>query len=442
MTGPRPMEPFESAFASRAVALTDAAAARHIDALDVARIAIAAREASPWRLPWGVNVPANRRAGVAAVAAVAGIATLAVIVRWVPEDRVVGQPSGPVSTPGASLAAAPLAAELQHLWQRPYAVTPGTDTWGSGFASFSAGEVGFGIENADESRSTAAASGPSTIVVTATAATQGCEIGEIGTYDWTLTGSGTVVTLSPTVPDTCAARQRLLAGGWVRADMTGPPALPPPLPAGTHSSESFDPIGVPAAGEVSYTVPEGWSLIGDDRATLVLQRPLANGDVALIAMFAAPRVLEEPTASTCGSIPAAADVDGSADAIYRAVTTRRGVQAGPPTHVTVGGRASTSVDLQLASGWVGPCPPPDGTPGGIPLLQAGGVDAGAVFGIGPGRPGRLILVSLDPGRTMAIAIVAVGPSGSSPQDEVTALAMPIIESIEFHQPKSGSSITP
>ena len=103
------------------------------------------------------------------------------------------------------------------------AVMPGLDQWGTGFLSLASGPSDFGPEpGAGASRSAIAAAGPDTLAVTATAETQGCAVGDVGTYRWSLEGKGTVLTLTAVGPDACAAREAALAGHWVRADLRLP----------------------------------------------------------------------------------------------------------------------------------------------------------------------------------------------------------------------------
>ena len=92
------------------------------------------------------------------------------------------------------------------------------------------------------------------------------------------------------------------------------------------------------------------------------------------------------------------------------------------------------LDLHLASGWTGGCQQPDGPIIGMPLLLGLESERSAGVGLVPESPIRLILLDLGAGRTMAIAIFAVGPMPAVFQQQV-ADAMPVIESFAFHPPR-------
>ena len=437
MSERRTMEPFERQFADRVRAYTDRATDRRIDTLGVARAAMSSKRATGWsagRL--GAGVLGRRISGVRwAVAFMAivliGVTGVAVVAR--PSDWGIGsQPTPrtsstptPEATPGG-----PILDVLRHSWQRPMAVEPGLDRWGSGFLVLGSGLMDFGPEpGAAASRSAITAAAFDMLLVTATGETQGCAIGDLGSYRWSLKGNGTVLTLTAISPDACAARETALAGDWVRADF--PPRVNGEitLTPGTYLTSSFDPFGNPAAPvRVSYTVPDGWKVVDDSTAVFVLNRPPGT----LVAILAQPRMAAEFTAGqACGPGDDAPGVRGVVAELVAAIVARPGVVSTRPTAVTIGGKQGQLLDLRLAKSWTGSCHAPEGPVVGLPILNGGGAP-GPVVGLSPDHPVRLILLDLGNGRTMAVVIFDLEPSQPVPFQTQVAEVMPIIESFEFH----------
>src|SRR5918994_307428 len=96
----------------------------------------------------------------------------------------------------------------------------------------------------------------------------GCESGASGTYRWSLTPPGDLLTLEP-IEDECAARSAALEGHWTRSDCPIPDnACLGPLEPGTHTSTYFNPL-VPfdqweyERGVMTYTVLAGWANTSD-----------------------------------------------------------------------------------------------------------------------------------------------------------------------------------
>lgn len=265
---------FERRLGELVMAYTDAATMRSSDPAQVARTARAAgagRRAT-WPLRAGVlgRWLGSPQSAVGLVAVVL-IGVVAVAIGGRRSEPVVTRPSDSrASSPGDSPSSdASILEILGRGWQRPSPVAPGPDLWGSGSLTLTDGLLAFGREPGDL-RSTVAVNGPGTFVVTATPATPGCQVGDGGTYGWTLEGQDTVLTLTPRSPDACAVRQALLAGPWVRAGLVGPP-IGTSLVPGTHHSTAFDPFGDPRRpAQLGYTVPAGWEIVQDDRDTFVL----------------------------------------------------------------------------------------------------------------------------------------------------------------------------
>jgi len=378
-------------------------------------------------------------------------ATLVAVVAFAVQGRLsesrVGQPSAPVpslmsGSPRSEGGSIPDV--LRHAWQRPLPVAPGPDVYGSGFLSLTAATAEFGREPGTGAlQATIQVAGPDTLTVTATAATQGCETGEVATYRWTIEGSGTAMTLTPLVADACPAREELLAGPWVRADLPTHPGGGSSLAPGTYTTTVFDPFADPArSGRLRYTVPSGWEVKDDQPGAFVLHRvpDSAQGPQSsdvFISVIAQPAMAAEfARGADCSASIDAPGVGGGRDEIVAAIRARPGVVSTPPTERTVGAFSGLMLDLRLAPSWTGGCLSPGGPVVGTQILRA--ESSGFVVGLGPDAPLRLFLVDLADGHTLAVVIDGIPSSASaSPSLEGQAsTAMPIVESFVLQRSTS------
>jgi len=300
----------------------------------------------------------------------------------------------------------------------------------------------FGPEpGAGASRAAITAAGVDMLLVTATGETQGCAIGDLGTYRWSLKGSGTVLTLTAISPDPCAVRETALAGDWVRSDF--PPRVNGEitLAPGPYRTSSFAPLGDPArSSRLSYMVPEGWKVEADEWSVFVLHHlsdagPGKPSTDSFVALFVQPRMAAElENGATCGPSDDAPGVGGSLHDLVTAITARAGVISTAPARVTIGGHEGQLLDLQLAPSWTKGCRAPEGLIVGVPILHQAGSATGPGVGLGRDHPVRLILLDLADGRTMALTIFSLEPSQPLQFQQQVAEAMPIIESFEFQPP--------
>jgi len=446
MSEQKTTDPFEARVADLVRAYTDPAGARPIDSLAVSRAAMTSARASRWstrRLGAGAagrRVDGGRWAAAAVAVVLVGVVGVAVWSR--PSNSGIGPtPSASASSapsPAAS-AVGPVPEVLHHLWQRPLPVAPGP-AWATAFLVLTDGLLGVGPDVGAASHSAAAAAGPETLVVTATADTTGCAVGDLGVYRFALEGKGTFMTLTAIGTDACATREAALAGPWAQAD------LPPPnegltLSPGTYQTTGFDPFTDDATpGRLSYTVPAGWKVKEDASTAFVLHHlpdalPGQPATDTFIFMIAQPRLaaaFEE--GAVCGEFVDAPGVTSGVDDIVGALRARPGVIATPPTAVTIGGYEGTLIDLRLDPSWTGGCTAPDGPVVGIPILSGPGSGSGPSVGLAPNAPVRLILVDVGDGRTMAIVVACAEPSTLAFFDAQVATAMPVIESLELHPP--------
>ena len=439
MTEPRAMEQFEAQFAELVRAYTNAATERPIDSRAVSRAAMSSRGASSWV----AGTPSWRIAG-----APWAVALAAVVVVGVVAIAVLQRPSDPATVPHATATTPaiprPIPAEILHAWQRPYAVTPGDDQWGSGYLNVSNGILEFRRSLSDSaSRSTFVVTGPDVIVATATAETADCTIGDIGAYGWVMEGKGTVMTLTAIDLDLCAAREESLAGTWVRADL---PAGPGGGRSDAGARDILD-LGVRSVrrqrGDRSAVVhgARGLEGQGGQSGDVVLHRlpedsQSASPTDAFVFLFAEPRVAAEfEDGAVCGDDPGdAPGIGRGVDDIVAAIRARPSVVSTPPTAVTIGGYRGQLLDLRLAPSWTGGCLAPEGPLVGSMILRNAGAGPGPLVGVSPDVPVRLVLLDLGDDRTMAIVVSCLGSSGPDVLEAAIADAMPVIESFEFHPP--------
>ena len=432
MTEHEDMGRFETRFADRVRAYTEPATERRIDALAMSRAAMSSQRAPVW---------ARRRLGagwaVAVVAIVlAGVVSVAVVGRL--SSSVIGPV--PTVTPAPAITG-PVPEGLRHSWQRPYAVAPGLDEWATGYLTLASDQADFGpVAPPEASRSPIAAAGPDTLVATATAETQGCAVGDVGVYRWSLEGKGTVMTLTATRADACAAREKALAGQWVRSDLPLPRDPGALLDPGTYTTSAFDPFGAPGlSGRLSYTVPEGWKVKEDSRDVYLLHHlPDASAGQLptdlFVSLFVQPVLAADfADGATCDPVDAAPGVGSGIDDIVAAIAARPGVVTTQKTSVTIGGFDGQMLDVHLEPSWTRGCVAPEGPVVAMPIVVQAGSERGPVVGIAPDHPMRLILLDLGSERTVAIVAFALEPTTDAEFNEQVATAMPVIESFEFHR---------
>jgi hypothetical protein len=438
MTERRATEPFEAQFAGRVRSYTDAATARRIDALGVARSAMASQRAGGWSAArLGAGVLSRRFAGdrwaVAFMAVLIGVVGVALVGRR-SDPGIASQPTPSASTSGV------IPDALRHAWQRPLPTVPEQVLWPTAFLSLVSGQLEFGPEpGAGASRSAIAVADSDMVAVTATVETIGCAIGDVGIYRWSLTGKDTYMTLTAVGPDACAAREEALSGDWVRSDLPPPADPEATLPPGAHQTSSFNPFGdPPQSGRLSYTVAEGWQVKQDEAAVFVLHHlaDAAQGQTSadtFLALFVQPRMSAVPKdgAACDRPIGEAPGVGAGVGDLVAAIVARPGVVSTAPIPVKVGGYDGQLLDLQLAASWTGGCITPEGPIGGLPIINQAGSGTGPAVGVGPDHPVRLILLDLTKGRTMAVVIFEPEPIQPSPFEAHAAEVMPIIESFEF-----------
>lgn len=248
MTEQRSMDPFERRLADRARAYTDRAAARAVDPLEIARVAMTSTPTGTrgWIGSWadalerrlgGVSVfsrPTSRwGAGIAAVVLVAAIGF---VVLGRPFDSGIGpQPTSTTSPSATPLAPtdAPLPAALQRRWVSAQRDSGSDEPGGPSILDLHAGMVEPTTDhNATLMFETGSAAPVTTLLVAGVAAGEsdtmvvttpresgGCRPGDVGRYRWSLDEERSVLTLTAVGEDACAVRGAILPGAWVPAEV-------------------------------------------------------------------------------------------------------------------------------------------------------------------------------------------------------------------------------
>jgi hypothetical protein len=434
------MDPFERRVSRLIVAHSDVATDRQIDALGIARTALASRDAGGWWRTRGAGARQPRHrigAWAAAISAVTIVGITALVIQQLPEGPAATLAISP-SPDGSASRNVPIPEGLLHAWERPYMVSPGQQQWPSANLRVTDGflDVRSDIFEAT-GRSMIVAVSPDTFAATANAETIGCRDGDVGTYRWALDGEGTILRLKAIPADACSARQEALDGDWVRADLPPNPANAPDLSAGRHETSLFDPFDdADRPGQLAFTVPKGWRLEIDEGQSIVLHRaaePIQGrpADDTLITVLAQPRVAAElEDGAECVGFTVAPGVGTTVDDMVAAITTRPGIDSATPTALKIGRHEGVLLDLEVSPSWTGGCQALEGFIQGVPVVTTSSTGPGV--GIGPDLPSRLILLDLGSGRTAAIAIAGLGGDGASRYEEAVAEAMPIVESFEFN----------
>jgi hypothetical protein len=438
MTERPAIDALERRFGDRIRAYADTGTTKSVDSLDVARVAMAAQGRASSTARRFVAGFLERRLAVVGAAVLVGAVVIWGLVGGVRPRETVGQSLSPGSASGV------LPDTLRHPWQRPVPIAPpASDPFKSGYLRFAGGTVETGSAYGQvESTSRVTFVGVDSVVLAATGQTSGCAPGSVGNYGRALQGRETAMALTPIGTDACPAREAQLAGFWVRADLAGPGGGEVMLPAGTHTSVSFDLFGEPGrADQLSYTVPAGWAIF-DDGAAFMLHRPpdLASASPvpeASIFLISQPW-MAGPFADNveCDVVTDAPGVGTEVDDIVAAIGVRHDVTSSAPTAIVVGGYAGQMLDLRLAVSSAGTCHGPSGPAAAAPIIHQGRPRPEPMILVTPDHPVRLILVDLGKGRTLAIGVSSPGPIAPSSFDQVVGQAMPIVESVAFHPPSS------
>jgi hypothetical protein len=280
------------------------------------------------------------------------------------------------------------------------------------------------------------------LAVTSTEADR-CQIGDIGTYGWTLSSGGARLHLE-LVSDSCIARQTGFTGDWFRIACKAATDCFGDVGAGTYPTVHFgprlDPDATPETvfGAVTYTLPDGWAVAGDFTTDLLLVPSVdyalrgANGpsDERLNGIEAWARPAAHLQSADCAT-DVALGVGRTARALTAWLASLPSLESTVPTPITIDGHPGMSMDVRIDASWTQTCGLPQPT---VPLFTEG-VGAAGPLGAGPyvvGLTGptrlRIFVIDLGAERTVLIMIRADDPTRF---DALTRDATPIVESFRF-----------
>jgi hypothetical protein len=252
-----------------------------------------------------------------------------------------------------------------------------------------------------------------------------------GDYDWTLSPSGRVLTLS-VIADACTQRGTALTGSWWKMGCTadGDNCLGP-LDAGTYKSQFIAPhvdpgaTWAPAFGALTYTVPDGWANASDWPESFELVPaselpPIDDADrIGVIDLFTQPTAMSQDRPCSDKVEPG---VGRTADELATWIATVPGLVTSEPTPITINGRSGQTLDISIDPSWTGICneSDPDKTPI-VTYLNPG-------LAVRGDERTRLILLDLGDGDVLAIG---TWTRDQAAFDSFIPEAMPVIESFQF-----------
>jgi hypothetical protein len=215
------------------------------------------------------------------------------------------------------------------------------------------------------SSASAPTSGRLQLVTSATS--DGCQPGDTGSYGWSLSQGGKILTITAQA-DACAARGLAMPGQWFRVACTNVSSgCLGNLEAGTYASQYIAPrlpdgaTWAPQWGAVTYTVPAGWANSSDWPDTFSLTPSVdyaketkdgaADGTWHQIDVFARPAAVDPACANIVQT-----NVPMTVDGLIGHVASSKSVTASAVHAITIGGHAAKWVDVALAPTWTAKCP--------------------------------------------------------------------------------------
>jgi len=370
-----------------------------------------------------------------------------------PVDPVVASspsPSIPLTSPSPTPAAIP--PELEGTWlsgaRRDFPVLGDADTTYLNVTSGSTGSIVVGGRSGTFSneRFLSLASIAGDNVRFEAVADQACERGQVGNYEWSLSPGGTVLELT-SVSDECGPRSKAVAGTWYReACVIQNTWCVGDLEARDYYSWNFtialrDGLWKPRFGELTYSVPGGWTNTSDYGAGYYLEPTdwyhqfldAAGGkdtgerlESKGIYVLARPAAVIEYSACDGGIDPA---IGTTVEDLVAYLIQHPGIDTSEPEPIHLNGLEGTVIDVALSDSWTGGCPDMGG-PGAVLFTAVDGASSRGEYewGVPQGMRDRYILLDAGGGRPVLIDIAA--PAADF--EEFLPAAMEVVQTFEFN----------
>jgi hypothetical protein len=368
-----------------------------------------------------------------------------------PDATGVGVSPTPSPTAASSASTAPSSAlattvppELQSMWVGPPRSVAGLIASKRYRFRLTANGFGFPYDNflAGQLPADAAVVGGNVLQLTSTAGAGECKVGDVGRYTWSLSPSGTRLTVT-LVSDACAVRSSALSGDWAKVGCKNidDACFGDLVDAGTYPSQYVAPRLAPGDawnpqwGALTYTVPAGWANSADLPNSFILTPSEAyakegadgpvDGSARSIGLYRLPHAVTQDAACVGPAVP---NGPTSVDGLIAYVRGLKSVVATAPTSVTIDGHPAKWMDATIAPTWTKTCPDePAGKP--LALLFGNGSPGADENVLGLGGAEKLRLVFIDVGGQ--VALVVVDSSDPARFDDLAGQAMPIIQSFKF-----------
>jgi hypothetical protein len=411
--------------------------------------ALAIVESTPQRSAarWSVRRPTMNtivRLGVAAAVLAMAVALGYSIIQNVGNEEPIPNPTDQSSPPpdpseDASPASGPLPAELSHVFIGATRDVSGIEVGDRFVIDLTARVFRLHTGNGRTALVSAASMAESgALRLETVVSTTECAEGDVGTYPYSLTPGGTVLTIA-SGDDDCAPRLDALIGEWRRSDCRDPGNwCLGELEPGSQTSLFFDPYlaefgrVISRYGALTYEVPDGWANADDRTHFYTLMRASAYRAGDSLSCIDCPDSIwlsANPRAVDIGCTEEVADeaIGASAEALAGWVQAHPGLQVSEGPAIEVDGRRAFVLDIMAPEDYADACVDPELDRSFVPLFT----HPGYTFGIGTGDHHRLILVEIDAETAMLIGIDTLDPADiESFLDEV----QPILESVRLTAP--------
>jgi len=267
---------------------------------------------------------------------------------------------------------------------------------------------------------------------------QVCATGDEGTYPWSLSPGGTVLTIEPGTDD-CAVRAQVVPGTYERAACKSTENwCLGELEAGGYASHYFEPRPLEQwsarHGAMTYTVPSGWASDSDWPGMYGLT-PLSQyqtfdpeqddcyecpGTRDLITILGQPGAASEDCLET--NVPG---VGFGRQDLVDWLTSHPGLSVTGVKDWTVNGLPAISLVIEAAEDWTGTCDE-ENPFAAVPIFFR--AEDGYQWALNVGDRWHITLIDIGDGDTVA---VVVDSADDEDLEALVAEALPIIESFEF-----------